>query len=476
MYKRLRNLILLAVVVVVVVAVVATRLNVPSARAEGNVPVDETAVVERGNIALTVSATGPLRARQNVALSFPITGTVKSIPVAEGDHVLKGQTIAILETQDLLDAVLIAQSRVLNQQIALRRLTDKPRAIDVQAAEATLTLAKAQLYEAQHSGYDPLQVQIDQLNVETAKNQLWQTELQRDIDNNIKTYLQKDPRTAPQAGSLPTDNQHNAGIVQKDYAVQVAQAQLDDSKSRTNDIAGVGSAQAAVTAAQVDLDNLLKGGSAEEVAQAQAQLEAAEAALKAAKANLAKATLVAPFDGVVARLNLRVGEHTPAGPAAIMLDTHSFYVDVPVDEADISKVAVGQSANLTLDGLPGVVVNGKVTRIADSGTKRGDVVSYTVRVEIDPAGQPLLSSMSATTRIITSEVTDVLRVRNRFIRLDRATNKAYLDVLQPDGSYKEVEITLGLRNDTYTEVKSGVQAGETIAILENNNALRPPSR
>jgi multidrug efflux pump subunit AcrA (membrane-fusion protein) len=159
-----------------------------------------------------------------------------------------------------------------------------------------------------------------------------------------------------------------------------------------------------------------------------------------------------------------------------MLDTRSFYVDVPVDEADISKVAVGQSANLTLDGLPGVVVNGKVTRIADSGTKRGDVVSYTVRVEIDPAGQPLLSSMSATTRIITSEVTDVLRVRNRFIRLDRATSKAYLDVLQPDGGYKEVEVTLGLRNDTYTEVKSGVKEGDTIAILENQNALRPPSR
>ncbi len=475
MNKRLRALLILAVIGAVVAAVVAARLTVPSARAEGNIPVEETATVERGDIALVVSATGPIQANQTSALSFPISGSVESILVTEGDYVLKGQTLAVVATQDLLDGVLLAQSGVLNQQIALRRLTGKPRGIDVKAAEATLQLAKAQLYEAQHSGSDPLQVQINALNVEIAKNQLWQSELQRDIDDKTKADLRKNPMTAPLANSLPTDNQHKLDMTSKDYWVKIAQAQLDDAASRGGDIGGVGSAQAAVTAAQVELDNLLNGGSAEEMAQAQGQLEAAQDTLKAAKANLSKATLVAPFEGVIARLNLHVGEHTPVGPVVIMLDTSSFYVTIPVDEADISKVRVAQPVQLTLDALPGVTVNGKVTRIADTGTKKGDVVTYTVRVEIDPAGPPLLSSMSATARIITSEVKDVLRVRSRFIRLDRATNTAYVNVRQPDGSYKEVEVTLGLRGDTYSEIVDGVQAGDTIAILQDESIPQLPT-
>ena len=472
MFKRLRTLLLLAIIVVAVAAVLISRLAAPPALAQSNIPVEETGVVDRGSIAITVSATGPIQASQNVALTFPIGGTVKSILVSEGDHVLKGQTIAMLDTQDLMDAVLLAQSGVLSQQIALRRLTDKPRAIDVKAAQALLQLAQAQLYEAKHTGSDPLQVKIDALNVETAKNQLWQSELQRDIDDKTKADLKKDPLTAPAAINLPSDNQHKLDMTSKDYQIQIAQAQLNDAKSRGGDIGSIGSAQAAVTAAQVDLDNLLKGGSTEEVVQAQAQLDAAQVSLQAAKDNLTKATLVAPFDGAIAKINVHIGEPAPQDNAVVILDTHSFLVDIPVDEADINQVSVGQPAQLTLDALPGAVVNGKVTRIADTSSKKGDVVTYKVRVEIDPAGQPLLTSMSATTRIITSQAKDVLRVRNRFIRMDRATNKAFVTVQQQDGSYKEVEVTVGIRSDTYTELKSGVQEGDNIAILQNQAGLQ----
>jgi len=249
MFKRLRTLLLLAIIVVAVAAVLISRLAAPPALAQSNIPVEETGVVDRGSIAITVSATGPIQASQNVALTFPIGGTVKSILVSEGDHVLKGQTIAMLDTQDLMDAVLLAQSGVLSQQIALRRLTDKPRAIDVKAAQALLQLAQAQLYEAKHTGSDPLQVKIDALNVETAKNQLWQSELQRDIDDKTKADLKKDPLTAPAAINLPSDNQHKLDMTSKDYQIQIAQAQLNDAKSRGGDIGSIGSAQAAVTSA-----------------------------------------------------------------------------------------------------------------------------------------------------------------------------------------------------------------------------------
>jgi HlyD family secretion protein len=273
---------------------------------------------------------------------------------------------------------------------------------------------------------------------------------------------------------LPSDNKTNAGIVSADFQVQIAQANLAADQAKSGDPASIAAAEAQITSAQIALDNLLKGGNPDDVARAQAQLQAAQSGLDLARANLAKATLLAPFDGVLAKLNLHIGEAPPAGPAAVMLDTSAFYVEVPVDEADVSRIAVGQTATLTLDALSGVNVIGKVSRIADTSVKSGDVVTYTIRIDIDPAGHPLLSAMSATATITTDQIKNVVRVRNRFVRLDRTTNQAFVSVRQPDGTFKEVEITLGLRNDTYSEVKSGLAAGDVIAVLQNSSTLLAP--
>ena len=468
MSKLLRNVIILAVLIVGIALFIKSRSGGQGAATAANIIVQETSVVQRDDVALTVSATGPLQAIQKVSLTFRTSGNVASVNVTEGDHVLKGQTIATLDTKDLNDAVLIADARVMSQQIVLRQLTDKPRNEDVMVKKAVLNTANAQLYEAQHSGTDPLQVQINKLGVETAKNQLWQSELTRDANNKTKSDLLSNPFTKAQANVLPNDTQNNANITGQDFNVQIAQANLDASSSTGSSVSAIASAQAAVTQAQVDLDNLLKGGDQDQVAQATAELQQAQSALDLAKSNLTKATLVAPFDGIVAQLNVHVGERTPLGAAAVMLDTSTYYVDISVDETDISKLALDQPTTLTLDALPGIDVNGKVTRIAQTGTKNGSVVTYSVRVEIDPAGQPLLSSMSVTANITTSIVKDVISVRNRFVRLDRATGKATVNVRQPDGTYQPVEVILGLRNDTYTEIKSGLNVGDTIAILEDN--------
>ncbi|MEP7285210.1 MAG: efflux RND transporter periplasmic adaptor subunit [Chloroflexota bacterium] len=467
MFKRLRNLIILAIVVIAVAVFIRFRSSASTAAATNGI-VQETSTVERGEVALSVSATGQIQPLQKVAINFPTNGTVTTINVKEGDHVLKGQTLATLDSQASQDALMIAQGKLLQQQVALNSLTAKPRPADVNFAQASLTLAQAQLYEALHTGTDPNQVKINALSVESAKNQLWQTQLQRDLNDKKKADLQKSPFTAPQASSLPSDRANDKAITSKEYDIQIAQANFADAQSKGGDASSIASAQAAVTSAQVTLDNLNKGGDQDEVAQAQAQVESAQASVDLAKTNLAKTVLVAPFDGVLAKLNVHIGESTPVtSPAAIMLDTHSFYVDIPVDETDVSKVVVNQPTTLTLDALPDAAVNGKVSRIAETGTKSGNSVTYTVRIEIDPAGASLLSSMSATATITTTKVSDVLRVRNRFIRLDRKANKAYVMLLQPEGNYKEAPVTLGLSNDTYSEIKGGLKAGDKIAIVQS---------
>src|SRR5262249_28044479 len=151
--------------------------------------------------------------------------------VNEGDHVLKGQTIATVDSTDARDALMQAQLKLQQQQVALKTLTDKPRQVDINVAQANLDLAKAALKSAS-SGGDPLQTQIDALNTEVAKNQLWQAQLTRDANNQKKDDLLSNPKTASAAGNLPSDVQNNASITTADYGVQISQAQLAAAQSQ----------------------------------------------------------------------------------------------------------------------------------------------------------------------------------------------------------------------------------------------------
>src|SRR6266852_2844630 len=131
MYKRLRNLFYVGVAVILVAGFVRFRMQSPVAAAAGaGAAAQQTATIDKGDVTLTTNATGPLSARQQVNVSFLTQGRVVLLNVQEGDHVRKGQTIAVLDTTDLQDAVNQAQANLNLQQINLRTLTDKPRAAD----------------------------------------------------------------------------------------------------------------------------------------------------------------------------------------------------------------------------------------------------------------------------------------------------------------------------------------------------------
>jgi HlyD family secretion protein len=210
----------------------------------------------------------------------------------------------------------------------------------------------------------------------------------------------------------------------------------------------------------------------EDVKQAQSTLASAQSALDQAKQTLAQTNLVAPFDGQVAQVNMNVGEPAPGTGDVILLDTHNFYVDLPVDELDIAKIKVGQSADMHFEALASGTIPGQVTQISNT-PNAGTPITYTVRVVISSDGHPLLSTMSTTASIIIANAANVLRLPNRFIRIDRQANKAYATVKQADGTFQDVQIQLGTANDTYTEIKSGLNEGDVVAVAGSNpNANR----
>jgi RND family efflux transporter MFP subunit len=464
MLQRLRTLIIIGVLLIGLAAgyrLVSAQASTQSAGAAAAAATVEFAAADRGDIPIVVNAVGNIVANQNVALAFTTSAKVTAVNVKVGDYVKKGQTLATVDNQAFQDAINTAQLKVYSQQLALNKLLEKPRQVDIDVAQANLNYAKAALSEAAIGGADAIQAQIAQTAIDAAQNQSWQAQLNRDIANNKAAANPK----APQQPSTSNDKSIAAAAL----GVTVAQAQLNATLSQGANPGSIAAAQANVTNAQIQLNQLLQGPNADDLKQAQTNLDAAKAALAAAQQDLAKTLLVAPFDGQVAQVNLNIGQVAPSTNAVTLVDVSSFYVDLPIAELDIAKVQVGQSVNMRFDALPTATLVGTVTRIAQT-PNTGTPVTYNVHVELKPVGQPLLSTMSTTASIVTSNAANVVRLPNRFIRVDRARNKAYATVQQADGTFKEVEVVLGTANDTYTEIKSGLAAG---AIVTTPGAVNP---
>jgi HlyD family secretion protein len=496
MYQRLRNLIYLGCIAILITAIV--RVTVIDEASNTGPRIQEIASVDRGDIVLTVSATGSIRANRETPLTFLATGKVNAIHVREGQRVLAGQTLATLDVQPQLDALQNAQFALDLQKIAYNGLVAGAREVDLKAAEAALDAAKAQAVAAT-VGVNPLQVQIASLQVEIAKNALWQRQLSRDsavraADQPPPEFLarlysavwQLPPDARDQVLSIlstlnfgasaaafgPSVNDSQGAVNVAESGIKSAEAQAAAVRSQNPNQAALASATLAVATSQAALDKLAGGASSEQLAVAKAQLDLAQTAIDLALYNASRGALTAPFDGVVAKVALTDNEPAPTQqPAVILVDDSGFTVDLPVDETEIAEVVTDQPVTLVFDSLPGELIRGRVSHIATAAVDVGGVVTYLVRVQIAGGQGVLRSGMTSTATITTNELRGVTRVRNRFVRLDRRTGQATVTVQGEDGKFREVDVKLGLRNETFSEVISGLKPGEVVVVLPRTGGL-----
>jgi RND family efflux transporter MFP subunit len=170
--------------------------------------------------------------------------------------------------------------------------------------------------------------------------------------------------------------------------------------------AKVKEAEANLAAAQVQVRYLKRVGTDEvHLESAQAEADRAQALLDSAKATLAaQSTLVAPFDGTIASVDISSGETVVPGRVVITMgDLSRFQVQTKdLSERDIPRVQIGQNANVFIEAL-GQEFTGKVTEISRiSSTVGGDVV-FTVTIDLDTQPQGLLWGMSADVKIETGK-------------------------------------------------------------------------
>lgn len=209
---------------------------------------------------------------------------------------------------------------------------------------------------------------------------------------------------------------------------------------------------------------------------AAASLERAVSALQLARAEADKAVMTAPFEGVVAKLNVQVGEWStpsppglPIPPLVDLIDTSSLYVSAPMDEVDSSRIQPGQRARVTVDSHPGRHFAGRVARRAPYVL---DVEAQNRTVEIDvelddaDVARALLPGTSADVELILSVREDVLRVPTT------ALMEGGRALVVEQGRLVERSVKTGVRNWDFTEVLGGLAAGERIVVSLDRPEIR----
>jgi HlyD family secretion protein len=421
-----------------------------AAQAGAQSAAQQTATVQRGDLTATLSAAGTAEAQAQMTLTFQTSGQIKAINVKTGDSVRAGQVLAQLDSTALEMAVAKAQVTLETSKVSLEQTKEGPTAAEVQSAKASLASAQA-AYQAALDKYNlsDAQLAVARAEVDKAKATLQRAQLAYDWEKN--NWLDADPTQSAQKESL--DDAQSA--------YDLAVLSYNQTAAGINDSA-LQSAASAVAEAQYKLDDLLNTPTPEDIAAAEAQVKQDEASLQQAQLQLAQASIVAPFDGIIADVYAQVGQRASTSTDVVALaDLSRLNLAVTLAEVDMPKVEAGQQAEITFDAVSSQVFTGTVTEIDLVGTTTSGVVNYAATVSIDNPTDALRPGMNASANIILQQRENVLLVPNRAVR--SVGNAKMVTVVNGEQS-SQVSVTLGLSGDTKSEVVDGLHEGDVVVI------------
>ncbi len=229
----------------------------------------------------------------------------------------------------------------------------------------------------------------------------------------------------------------------------------------------------------------------------QATIEQRQAELESANVNLGYADIVSPVDGTVVSRNVTQGQTVAASfqtPTLFLIatDLTKMQVDTNVSESDIGGIKEGDKATFTVDAYPARVFEGTVTQVRQSPQTVQNVVTYDAVVSVANLDLALKPGLTASTRIIVDQRSDVLRVTNQALRYAPggvagagttqavapsgagtpagAAKISHVWVLR-DGSPVSLVVVPGLDDDNFTEIVSGdLKAGDQVIVAATSSS------
>ncbi|HUC31256.1 MAG TPA: HlyD family efflux transporter periplasmic adaptor subunit [Candidatus Paceibacterota bacterium] len=296
----------------------------------------------------------------------------------------------------------------------------------------------------------------------------------------VNTYPSNSSSTKPLPAITNTfQTNFSAYTTTMTSAVSGVQSTVTQIESDKNNIVNT---QNSLQQASETLSELVAGPTQTTLLGQQISVQSAENNLTTAQQNLDYTSVTAPIAGTVSAISATVGE--TAGSDAVTIVGDGQVAEVTLNEIDAAKVSLGDPATLTFDALPNLSLAGQVVEIDPVGTVSQGVVSYNVQIGFS---QPANTSstnlvkpgMSVTANIVTQVDQNVIAVPNAAVVtssggssyiLEPSTPLSAADLaLSANGGIvlaatKEVPVTVGLANDTMTEIDSGVNVGDQIIV------------
>src|SRR5437879_1777853 len=409
-----------------------------------------TATADRGSVTSVVSGTGSLLPVGRMNVNFKQSGILTEVDVKVGDKVTTGQVLARVDSSTQQAALAQAQASLASAQANL------------QTTQSLLTAA--QIAQLQH------QVSNAQQNY-------------NDTVASVNATNQADAATvANDQAKVNTD----CGIDPASVACSQARTQLanDQSKQHMDAISGqsrINSASQQITSSRDNLavQTQVKPNS---LASSQAQVASAQAQVQAAQVALNQTTLTAPTSGVVISITGVPGETAGGGtaqapgslatapstgetrrPSGFMVidDNSSFVAVMPFAETDSARLAANQTVAFTFDAIPNLTISGHVLSISPSATVVSNVVDYYVSFVLNRTDPRLREGMTVNASVTVAQADSAVRVPNAPVRTTGGTTMV---TVLSKGQQVPTEVITGVVGDTYTEIKAGLNDGDTVVL------------
>jgi len=463
-----------------------------------------TEVVKKGSITTTVTGTGQIEASDTITLSPKASGDVTYVGVKAGDVVKKGKLLMSVDSRS-------AKAALDNAKLSLEDLTTVD-SLDLLKEENSLKVSydsgwnkvssyitdttdllngMEDLYGSDgYLGYKNIS-DLDNTGkgkVSIAENNFYNAK--KSLDDLVKTY-----KTLSRTDS----NEKIKELIDKAYDSSVVVASAVKSTETAfnyavNSLEEGANSSTTASSARTDITSWLSTSNGyvnsllsisngiEESEQSLAETKAGADELDIRSAQLTVQTkqdayndcfLYAPFDGIIASFTAKVGESSGSSVGSII--TEQKVATISFNEVDIASIQLGQKAVLTFDAVDGLSIDGTVAEMDSVGTVSSGVVTYDVTIALDKDDNRIKAGMSVNVEITTNSKQDILTVSSSAVKTKNGTS--YVEMFETplmssesqQGATSSVspirkQVTVGITDDTLTEIVSGLNEGDQIIL------------
>lgn len=371
---------------------------------------DLTVPVKTQALTVRVEASGTVEPIETVNVSSEVVGKVSELYVDRGDKVEAGDVLAKLDYSEQEAQIVQAKGRLAEAEADYAKMLQGNRSEEINRAQAQLASAQAT------------------------------------VDLSVKKLERN--RFLAESGAI-------------------ASLDLDEIIQQEK------TARAGVREAEQQLQELSTGFRAEDIQQSKARVEIARGELQEIQAQLDKASIKAPFDGIVTQKHANIGaiitptmasaaDTASATPSSIIELASGLEVLVNVPESNIARIKTGQSVEIIADAYNEQTFHGEVRTIEPEAISEGDVTSFRVRVKLNNEESDLRSGMNVDAIFVGKPIDNALVVPTVAV-----TNRnEQMGVIVPDsqGKAKFKPVKVGVTQDGSTQIIEGLEAGERVFV------------